>query len=488
MTMKIKKLNMSKLKLKWKIFGFLLSFCALLLVILWLFQTVFLSSFYREIKVMEIKSDASTVQENINNKNLSHLITRISQSSDESIEVMTLDGMVLYTSDTIGNSQDHKGPVINKMDLILHAESHNNVYLEYTLYHAASSADLKDDFVGMPRDNDRPEQALSYVRIVKTASGEPVAIVMSSMISPVNATITTLKYQLWVITGIMVILAILLSLIIARRVSKPIEEINKSAKILANGDYDTHFAGKGFREIVELSDTLNTAANELSKVESLRRELMANVSHDLRTPLSLIYSYAEMMHDFPDEITPEQTQTIMDEAQRLSTLVNDVLDISKFETGIQALNTTEFNLTQSLKATIERIRELTKKDGYDVMFVYNKEINVTADEVKITQAFYNLLINAINYTGKNKRISIKQVVGNKSVIIEVTDTGEGISPENLLYIWDRYYKVDKKHKRAITGTGLGLSIVKKIIELHRGQCGVKSQVGKGSTFWFSLKI
>ena len=111
-----------------------------------------------------------------------------------------------------------------------------------------------------------------------------------------------------------------------------------------------------------------------------------------------------------------------------------------------------------------------------------------ADKVKITQAFYNLLINAINYTGKDKSIKVRQTISDGSVRIEVTDTGEGIPEENLPYIWDRYYKVDKTHKRAVTGTGLGLSIVKKVIELHGGEYGVQSQVGMGSTFWFSLKM
>lgn len=114
---------------------------------------------------------------------------------------------------------------------------------------------------------------------------------------------------------------------------------------------------------------------------------------------------------------------------------------------------------------------------------------LSADEVSITQVFYNLLVNAINYTGEDKTITVRQIETDDRVRIEVADTGKGIAPEDLPYIWDRYYKVDKRHKRAVTGTGLGLSIVKKIIELHDGSYGAESsQEGKGSTFWFSLKI
>ena len=121
------------------------------------------------------------------------------------------------------------------------------------------------------------------------------------------------------------------------------------------------------------------------------------------------------------------------------------------------------------------------------MFEHDTEVYVLADEVKITQAFYNLLTNAINYCGEDKNIFVRQSIEDGFVRVEVRDCGEGIAEEDLPLIWDRYYKVDKTHKRAVTGTGLGLSIVKKIIELHGGGYGVFSKPGKGSVFWFSLK-
>ena len=483
------KLYLNKLRLKWKIFAFLLGFCTLLLIILWLFQTVFLDSFYRSIKVIEIKNSAGAIEKNIDNSNLSDLVTSISQNNDVSIEIMTENGKVLYTAEAQRESMIHKMSVQNKLKLVSSAKEQNGEFFKYLSDAPSTPHNRIDEFIGkLPSDALQPNQSLIYVKIVKEASNGTVAILMNSTISPVNATVTTLRIQLYVITGIMVILSILLSLIIAKRVSKPIEEINKSAKILAKGNYDIHFNGEGFLEIDELSNTLNATAIELSKVESLRRELMANISHDLRTPLSLIYSFAEVMHDFPDEIKPEQTQIIMDETDRLSTLVNDVLDISKLEEGMQQLNKSDFNLTQNIKTTSNRIAELIKKDGYQISFSFDSEVFVFADEVKITQAFYNLLINAINYTGKDKNIKVRQTISNGSVRIEVTDTGEGIPQEYLPYIWDRYYKVEKKHKRAVTGTGLGLSIVKKVIELHGGEYGVESHVGTGSTFWFSLKL
>jgi CO/xanthine dehydrogenase Mo-binding subunit len=150
---------------------------------------------------------------------------------------------------------------------------------------------------------------------------------------------------------------------------------------------------------------------------------MANISHDLRTPLSLIYCYAEMMHDFPGEVTPEQSQVIMDEAQRLSTLVSDVLDITKLESGIQDLKPAEFSLTECIRASTARLSELIRKDGYTITFDCDRDVKVVADETKITQAFYNLLINAVNYTGSDKQIAVRQLADTDTVRIEIKPDG-----------------------------------------------------------------
>jgi signal transduction histidine kinase len=481
------RVNLNHLGLKWKIFVYLLGFCALLLIILWLFQTVFLDSFYRTIKTIEIKSNASTIEENLASTDLGDLLTAISRDIDVSIEILQANGQTLYAVEARKDSPLQTMTPQDKLKLIGNAQNNNGEFADY-LFPSPQPSPLnkKGGFNDIFPHNDRTVPFLIYAKLVKLASGEPAAILLSAEISPVNATVATLRYQLYVVTGIMILLAVFLAFIIAKRVSKPIEEINQSAKLLARGNYDTSFNGKGFLEINELSATLNTAAAELSKVESLRRELMANISHDLRTPLALIYSYAEMMHDFPAEIGPEQIQVIMAETERLTSLVNDILDISQLEAGNQELNLSTFNLTEIIRKTTCRLAELTKKDGFDLSFTAEGEVMVCADEVKITQVFYNLLINAIHYTGKDKRITVKQVTAGASVRIEVTDSGAGIAPADLPYIWDRYYKVDKTHKRALTGTGLGLAIVKKVIKLHGGEYGVLSQVGQGSTFWFSL--
>ena len=429
--------SMDKLKLQWKIFGFLLGFCALLLAILWIFQTVFLSDMYKFIRKIEIEKAITLVEENIYNPKLEDVLYELE---------LTKEIIVRPTRNFIP-------PVWSPPDI------HNR----------------------------RQPETITKAKEFVLEDGNKISLTFHAMVTPVDATVSTLQMQLFIITGIMVLLATLLAIIISKHISNPIEQINQSAKVLAKGNYEIKFRGRGFLEIKELSDTLNTAALELSKVERLRRELMANISHDLRTPLAFIYSYAEMMHDFPCEVTSDQSQIIMDEAKRLSSLVNDMIDISSLETGITKLNKVNYNLTESLRKTITRMRELTKNEGYHLNFQHDENVYLFADEIKITQAFYNLLINAITYSGDDKTVIVRQSIKENIVRIEVIDHGDGIDQSDLPYIWERYYKVDQKHKRPIMGTGLGLSIVKKIINMHDGEYGVESGLGKGTVFWFQLE-
>ena len=248
------------------------------------------------------------------------------------------------------------------------------------------------------------------------------------------------------------------------------------------------FDEKGPQEICELASALNSATGELKKLSATQKELIANISHDLRTPLTMISGYSEVMRDFPDEVTPENMQIIIDETSRLNSLVNDLLTVSKLQSGTQSINPTKISLTNAVIETVKRYEKLLEHKNYFVTFDYSCEVFVIADETRLLQVVYNLVNNAINYTGEDRTVRIVQEVDGDVVRISVIDSGEGISEENLPLIWDRYYKIDKVHKRAINGTGLGLSIVKNILLLHGSRFGVSSEIGVGSTFWFEFKI
>lgn len=427
---------MDKLQLKWKLFGVFLGFSFLLLGILWLFQTVFLSDTYKWIRKEEVEQAIVVVQENIDSPTLETIISELELTKE--IIVRPTKGFT---------------PPIRPADR---------------------------------RQGLRRAETLTKTREFVLEDGKTLSLTFYAFITPIEATVSTLQIQLIIITAVMLILASILASIVAKHIAKPIEQLNQSTKKLAMGNYDTKFTGTGFLEIKELSDTLNIAAKELAKVEGFRRELIGNVSHDLRTPLALIYSYAEMMHDFPTEITPDQSQVIMDEAKRLTSLVNDMLDMSNFDSRAAILNKTSFNLTKTLVQTMNRMQKLVKNDGYQIEFEYDEDVHVYADEVKIIRAFYNLLLNAITHSGDNKKVRVRQLLKENEVRIEITDTGTGIPKSELPHIWNRYYKGASKKKSPLTGTGLGLSIVKQIMDLHNATYGVTSEFGHGSTFWFTL--
>ena len=493
----------NKIKLKWRIFGFLLGFCVLLLIILWLFQVALLDEFYRRIRIAETRSDVAVIIEHLYDDDIHEIVAELSEAGDFVADIVDFEGRSM-----LGRSRPIFRNEAENISLIAAAQRNDGEFFLFDFTDPPTtrrsnhperqsdgqsgnrpdrqSGSQSNRQSGSRRNQNRwlnnrsPVESFVYVRLT-----EDRAVMINAVLSPVFATTTTLRYQLYAISGIMIILSAALAIIISKRISKPIEKINASAGDLAKGKYDTRFNGKGFSEIVGLSETLNTAAEELGRTEALRRELLANVSHDLRTPISLIYSYAEMMHDFPEDITPEQTEVIMEETNRLTGLLNDFLDISKLEAGMDSLNLTRFNLSKIVGNTIDRLRELLANQGFELLFKFDDDMYIEADELKIDRAFYNLLVNAVNFSGEDKEVFVELTKTETGVKVSVTDHGEGISEDELPFIWDRYYKSGKAHKRAVTGTGLGLSIVKKIIELHGGTCGVTSEVGKAVHFGLS---
>ena len=494
-----------KISIKWKIFFYLAGFTVILLVVLWLFQICYLDTFYKMIK----KSEAEAVQEEMVSllqeeaTDLSEQIDRLAAENNLSILVADTDGNTVYSADYFMNSRMSVIPAEVFQDYYQRAlDNQGSIEIEFE----GNRNKTFDDRTDFPKPEEKSQEnneikqndfvqnkgqemaeSVIYVNVVENGTDTRV-LMMTSQLTPIDATVNTLKVQLVYISLIMIILSIGIAILISKKISKPIIRINQSAKELAKGNFQVQFDGKDYKEITELSNTLNFAANELDKTEEFRQELIANVSHDLRTPLTMIIAYSEVMRDLPDENTPENIQVVIDESRRLTNLVNDMLDLSKLQAGVLEKNATIYNLTQSIHSVMERYHKLKEQDGYNIQFDYQQEVWVEADEFKIYQVIYNLVNNAINYAGKDKCITVHQrVTQDHYVRIEVCDTGEGISKEALPYVWDRYYKVDKTHKRAVAGTGLGLSIVKNILNLHKARYGVESEPGKGSTFWFELK-
>jgi signal transduction histidine kinase len=249
------------------------------------------------------------------------------------------------------------------------------------------------------------------------------------------------------------------------------------------------FEGGHYSEIIKLADTLNYTSQELARADNMQKDLIANVSHDLRTPLTMVKSYAEMIRDLSGDDPVkrnEHLRVIIDEADRLNLLVTDLLELSQMQSGRQSLSFTSFSMRETIENLLPPYRIFAERENFELTFRANGDGAVTGDESKIKQVLSNLITNAVKFSGDKKLIEIELVETDEAVRCSVRDYGAGIPKRELKNIWRRYYKASGNYLRSAEGTGLGLSIVKEILTLHGAKFGVDSEPGRGSIFWFEL--
>ncbi|MBE7100006.1 MAG: HAMP domain-containing histidine kinase [Clostridiales bacterium] len=327
-----------------------------------------------------------------------------------------------------------------------------------------------------------------YGAEIEIQGGENVYLYVGKSLSVLGST-TNLLMVRTIVTGIFVlVVAFAVSSALSGWLTKPISEMTDKARKLAEGDFNVDFHGANYgEEMVALASTLNFARDELSKTDRMQKELIANVSHDFKTPLTMIKAYASMIMEISGanpEKRNKHAQVIVDEADRLTSLVNDVLDLSKISAGLAELKMTRVDMSGYVDEVLSRFQYLTETQGYKFHVDVEEGLYTMADEGKIGQVLYNLIGNAVNYTGEDKNVYIRMKKESDEYFrFEVRDSGSGIPRDELNGIWDRYYRSQEMHKRPVKGTGLGLSIVKSILECHRFVFGVESEVGKGSVFY-----
>ena len=473
-------------KMRIKLFSALISFVIISLLLLWAFQFFMMDTMYYQLTRNRMVGTGEQIEMlySQNDPKFSHNVSALALNNDFCIYVFDESGAPLT------NAHPHSGCIIHSIN----SEKLTELYYsaienggEY--FHRANMKGFQKAPTGknvFSAGKYAVRDRILNISVKNTPNG--VLIMMfDAAITPVTVIKSMLALQLVFTTIIMVLVAGIVANMLAKKLSKPISDVNRAAKRLTAGEYDVNFSGESFREIYELSDTLNQTAKDLKKTDELQKELIANISHDLRTPLTLITGYCEMMRDIEGENNAENMQVVIDETARLSSLVNDLVDLSKYQSGSEKLAFEKVDMDFLLFETVERYRKLMQDKEY--VFVYESigPTLVNCDKKRILQVIYNLINNAINYSGDDNTIIITLInKENGKVRVEVTDHGEGISKEDLPHIFDRYYKVDKVHKRAVTGTGLGLSIVKGILEKHSANYGVRSEVGVGSTFYFEI--
>ena len=477
--------------IRWKLIVYFAIFVAVALLVMWVFQVYLLNNFYERIKRREMSHSATEIAAYVEDEALNlHAydqamdgvmavaIYRMNRG-ETPVQIISVDATGQTTGITLPPQQLQK--YYNK------AAENGGSYTGNFTFGGVEVSGRKIPFFQF-QENATPSVRLMHMRLVEGKSGSIYLILLNAARQPLATTVQILQTQFFWILSILLVCAAVMVFYLYRHISSPLVKMNDAAKQLAHGKYDVEFSGEGYRETRELADTLNYASHELSRLDRLQKELIANISHDLRTPLTMIKGYSEVMRDIPGENTAENIQVVIDETTRLSELVNDLLDLSKIQSGSRKTVFEEFDLTAAVEEIMKRYDAFTAHQGYHITFEAETRATVFADRGMILQVLYNLINNAINYTGDDLSVVVQQFVSDGRVRISITDTGQGIEPDEIPQIWDRYYKVDKVHRRAMIGTGLGLSIVKGVLELHNATYGVESEVGKGSTFWFELDI
>lgn len=457
-----------KSNLRTKIWMYLIIFSASILLFLWLFQIIFLKTYYKEFRLNKLENSVKKVLNSFHDSNYEDLLDDISLEDEICIEVvnnnMTKYLSVIYNKGCMGAETSIENSYYKK-DFI----NSNLSKKVYTLINPRFKN--KTIIYGIKLDDS------NYAFV-------------SASLEPIDTTITVLKNQFIYVTMLVIILSLIVSYFVSRKISSGVIKINREAKKLSKGNFDVKFdTDQPILELSELAETLEYTKDELSKTENLRRELLANVSHDLKTPLTMIKAYAEMVRDVTYKDDTKRTKDlniIIEETDRLNVLVNDILELSKIQSGTQKLTIEQFDLEKFVKNIIKRYDIMSENKKYKFKVSINKNIIVSADRKRIEQVMYNLINNAINYTGDDKKIIINALVLENTVRIEVKDTGKGIDKEEFENIWDKYYKIDKTHSREQVGSGVGLSIVKNILINHNCNYGVESIKGNGTTFYFEL--
>ena len=461
MNTKIKK----KRSIRLKALGYLIVFSITILFFLWLTQITFLSYFYEKYQT----SNADKVASIISKTDVDSLVESteaLAYKYNVCVEINYEDGSKRKINDMMNGCELSHGPMI-------------------------------ENFVNKLKQSNKSVDKLKIVGkdfeirgILYQVKNKDYIVNIYSPIEDINTTSIILKNQLIYITILVMVIAIIVSYFLAKKITDPITKITKKAKELGDGNYEPMESESDIEEINELTNTLNEVGYELSKTDELRRDLMANVSHDLKTPLTMIKAYAEMVRDISykdDKKREEHLNVIIDESDRLTILVNDILEMSKAEANADFLKLEEYDLVGQIKSIIAKYDIIKETENYNIILEAPKKVVVKADKEKINQVVYNLINNAINYTGDDKKVIVRVKEEKDGTLIEIVDSGKGIDKKDLKFIWNRYFKKEKNHKRNVVGSGIGLSIVKSILERHGFEYGVESKKNVGTKFYFTIK-
>lgn len=445
----------------------LVVFIGLMLALILFLQTTFLDGTYKNNKIAYLKDTAAQIDEGIQNDDILSVLEDISFSNEVCVRVIT---------DAVGFTtyQDASSCALGKLS----SKQLNKI--------ATTTFDNGGEAL-FDSNSSNIKNAYIYSKLSKV-NDENVLIMLSTSIVPLQSTIDTMYDQFNIIIIVVVIATILLALCLSSLIVKPIKKIEMEATNLPSGKYDHKLVKTDAREIENLNNTLARANEEIIKADVARKELIGNVSHDLRTPLTMIVGYGEMIRDFPEENNAENINVIINEAKRLSTLVDDLLDLSKVESGKIEFHNKDIKISDLLGSVYNQFEPYCKANNIElVLSVEDSDVVVNVDDNRLKQVLHNFMSNALNYNdAKDTKIIIGEEKVDGAYRIYVYDNGSGVKEEDKDKIWNRYYKVDKEHKRSHIGSGIGLSLCKDILDKMGYKYGVDSVYKEYSKFYFDI--
>jgi signal transduction histidine kinase len=450
-----------------KLWGLMLGLVFIALILIWCFQIVFLESFYFSIQEKKLLKEGRNLVEMINTNEertiIEEKLNELLLKYNARIDLYTSAGVIIYSSES-----SPKPMIVDKNEFLMEIMQSKKAV---SVFKHNSRGSLL--LVGLPviRDN------------VMTA-----AVIMTVPVASLKETVDTLKEQFIIISLILISVSSILAYVFSRYFTRPILEISNAAKAMAEGNLSIKVPVSTKDELGMLSATINHLSTQLQKIEQLRKELISNVSHEFKTPLSLIKGYAETIRDvenLSEEKRDKQLSIIIEESDKLNYMINEIMDLSQIQSDYYKLDKTDFRIKETIKAVVNRLTYHIENKKLCIEMDYKDDVWVHADERRMEQVLYNLLNNAINFSKEEDCIFIRVIDKDKLIEVEIVDQGAGISPEEIPYIWDRFYKskeASAKHK----GSGLGLAIVKGILDAHKLNFGVESEIGRGSRFWFEI--
>lgn len=467
--------------LRFRVWIVFVLFVTMVLSFLFLAQSVLMPTIYQQMKMSENISTANEIKDKWDLKNTPRLIECV----DSLAQQQQMDILINFPAYVTGAA-----PI---------TYSTNKSGAPYSITQRVSDAvieQLKNSSDGSLTifTTDTNKMASIYATYVGSKNYITGYIFIYNYLEPVGTTYKILQ-TIYITTSVLIIAAAIIAAFwVAQSIATPIEKLSRSAGKLIVGEFNVQIDKNEFEEIAILTENLNLASEEIAHTEALRKDLVANVSHDLRTPLTMIKAYAEMIRDLSGN-NPEKRerhlQVIIEEADRLTELVTDMFDLSKMQSGVMKFDIKTFDFSEYLGEIYSRFSLLNDDSQVSVTAEIEDGIKINGDCRRIEQAVYNLILNAMKYAGDDNTVRMRLFRTTPSRMrFEVIDNGIGIEAAQIPYIWERYYKIERSENfhREAKGTGLGLSIVKNIFEAHRFRYGVESTVGKGSTFWFEADI